>query len=255
MDPLTIAALTAVIGGAGLQYKAQTDAANARNREIAQSLMNQRKLQVEAEKKALDTAQTFNTPDRMKEQAALEQTIEQGLMQPVSDSQAIRAQQTTTQGNVSNEYQTAKAASDAAVLKDAHMLARLMSKTTGANRLRMNEGLRMMDASMDIDRLGSFSRGQNAADQVAIEVAGRPDAGMQLAGGVLQGLGTVGLMGGFGGKAASAPAKAAGGLSPTGLAVGAAPLPAAAKAAGGLSPMGLAVGSGALLAPSLLRKW
>lgn len=254
MDPLTIAALTAVIGGAGLQYKAQTDAANARNREIAQSLMNQRKLQVEAEKKALDTAQTFNTPDRMKEQAALEQTIEQGLMQPVSDSQAIRAQQTTTQGNVSNEYQTAKAASDAAVLKDAHMLARLMSKTTGANRLRMNEGLRMMDASMDIDRLGSFSRGQNAADQVAIEVAGRPDAGMQLAGGVLQGLGTVGLMGGFGGKAASAD-----GLPPLDLAVGsgahAAPLPAAAKAAGGLSPMGLAVGSGALLAPSLLRKW
>lgn len=250
MDPLTIAALTAVIGGAGLQYKAQTDAANARNREIAQSLMNQRKLQVEAEKKALDTAQTFNTPDRMKEQAALEQTIEQGLMQPVSDSQAIRAQQTTTQGNVSNEYQTAKAASDAAVLKDAHMLARLMSKTTGANRLRMNEGLRMMDASMDIDRLGSFSRGQNAADQVAIEVAGRPDAGMQLAGGVLQGLGTVGLMGGFGGKAASAPAS-------NSVAIGtqAAPLPAAAKAAGGLSPMGLAVGSGALLVPSLLRKW
>ena len=203
MEPLTMAALASVIGGAGLQYKAQTDAANARNREIAQSLMNQRKLQVEAEKKALDTAQTFNTPDRMKEQAALEQTIEQGLMQPVSDSQAIRAQQTTTQGNVSNEYQTAKAASDAAVLKDAHMLARLMSKTTGANRLRMNEGLRMMDASMDIDRLGSFSRGQNAADQVAIEVAGRPDAGMQLAGGVLQGLGTVGLMGGFGGKTAN----------------------------------------------------
>ena len=250
MDPLTIAALTAVIGGAGLQYKAQTDAANARNREIAQSLMNQRKLQVEAEKKALDTAQTFNTPDRMKEQAALEQTIEQGLMQPVSDSQAIRAQQTTTQGNVSNEYQTAKAASDAAVLKDAHMLARLMSKTTGANRLRMNEGLRMMDASMDIDRLGSFSRGQHAADQVAIEVAGRPDAGMQLAGGVMQGLGMVGLMGGFGGKAPPAPA-------PNSVAIGtqAAPLPAAAKAAGGLSPMGLAVGSGALLAPSLLRKW
>lgn len=250
MDPLTIAALTAVIGGAGLQYKAQTDAANARNREVAQSLMNQRKLQVEAEKKALDTAQTFNTPDRMKEQAALEQTIEQGLMQPVSDSQAIRAQQTTTQGNVSNEYQTAKAASDAAVLKDAHMLARLMSKTTGANRLRMNEGLRMMDASMDIDRLGSFSRGQHAADQVAIEVAGRPDAGMQLAGGVLQGLGTVGLMGGFGGKAASAPA-------PNSVAIGtqAVPLPAAAQAAGGLSPMGLAVGSGALVAPYLLRKW
>lgn len=246
MDPLTIAALTAVIGGAGLQYKAQTDAANARNREVAQSLMNQRKLQIEAEKKAMDTAQTFNTPDRMKEQAALEQTIEQGLMQPVSDSQAIRAQQTTTQGNVSNEYQTAKAASDAAVLKDAHMLARLMSKTTGANRLRMNEGLRMMDASMDIDRLGSFSRGQHAADQVAIEVAGRPDAGMQLAGGVLQGLGTVGLMGGFGGKEA-----------PNSVAIGtqAVPLPAAAQAAGGLSPMGLAVGSGALVAPYSLRKW
>ena len=246
MDPLTIAALTAVIGGAGLQYKAQTDAANARNREIAQSLMNQRKLQVEAEKKALDTAQTFNTPDRMKEQAALEQTIEQGLMQPVSDSQAIRAQQTTTQGNVSNEYQTAKAASDAAVLKDAHMLARLMSKTTGANRLRMNEGLRMMDASMDIDRLGSFSRGQHAADQVAIEVAGRPDAGMQLAGGVLQGLGTVGLMGGF--DAAPAPNSVAIGTQ-------AAPLPAAAKAGGGLSRMGLAVGSGGLLGPSFLGKW
>lgn len=203
MDPLTIAALAAVIGGAGLQYKAQIDAANARNREIQQSLMNQRRLQLQAEQKALETAQTFNTPDRMKDQAALEQTIEQGLMQPVSDSQAIRAQQTTTQGNVSDDYQMAKAASDAAVLKDAHMLAKLMSKTTGANRLRMNEGLRMMDASMDIDRLANFSRGQGEADKIAIEVAGRPDAGMQLAGGLLQGVGSVGLMGGFGGKTAN----------------------------------------------------
>ena len=75
---------------------------------------------------------------------------------------------------------------------------------------------------------------------------------MQLAGGMLQGLGTVGLMGGFGGKAASAQATNSAAIGAQ--AAAAKTEAAAATAAGGLSPMGLAVGSGALVAPYLLRK-
>lgn len=203
MDPFSIAALIAMVVGAGVQYQTQQDAIGERNRQIQQSMQNQRNLQMQAEKKAIDTAQTFEAPERAQQQSEIEQQIEQSLMDPVSESQAIRAKQSTTQGDVSSDYTMAKAASDAAVMKDAHTLAKLMSKTTGANRLRMNEGLRMMDASMDIDRFGSFSRGQSGADQIAIGASGVPDAGMMAIGGALQGIGSMGASGGFGGTTAA----------------------------------------------------
>ncbi len=195
MDPITIASLVAMVAGAYMQNQAAVEAQDRQNAAIREGLKRQSQLQQEAEKKALDTAQTYNTADRTAEQTQLADEITQNLMTPVSESQAIRAQQTTTQGNVSDDYSTAKAASDMASLKSAEQLARLLGKSTSANRLRMNEGIRLMDAGQAIDQLGSFSRGNQAADQIAIQVAGRPDADMQFAGSVLQGVGSAGLMG------------------------------------------------------------
>lgn len=196
MDPITIASLVAMVAGAYAQHQAAVDASDRQNAAIREGLKRQSELQQQAEKKALDTAQTYNTADRSTEQTQLSDQITQELLTPVSESQAIRAQQQTTQGNVSDDYNTAKAASDVASIKSTEKLARLLGKSTSANRLRMNEGIRLMDAGQAIDQLGSFSRGNQAADQIAIQVAGRPDADMQFAGSVLQGLGTAGLMGG-----------------------------------------------------------
>ncbi len=107
MDPLTIAALVAMVAGAGVQYKASTDAQERQQREIAASLEAQRELQMQAEQKAMGAAKEFETPKRAAEQQQLATDIEQSLITPVSESQAIRAEQSTTQGDVSDDYKTA----------------------------------------------------------------------------------------------------------------------------------------------------
>ena len=194
MDHISIMALIAAVAGAGLQYKASEDAQKRQREEIARSLEAQRGYQMEAEKKAMDTAAGFETPKREAEQTQLAQEIETALLQPVSESQAIRATQQATQGDVSGDYQAAKAASDLETVKQAEQLARLLGKTTSASRLRMNEGIRMMDAGQAIDQIGGFSRGRAGADNIAIQQAGQVDPGKVLLGSLLQTAGMAGLM-------------------------------------------------------------
>jgi hypothetical protein len=195
MIPLPLL-IGAMVGGAALQHKAGTDAQKRQQREIETSLENQRRLQMQAEKKAMDTAAKFETPKRKEEQQQIEQDITESLIQPVSESQAIRATEQTTQGNVSNDYTAAKATSELETMRQAQELARLLGKTTSAGRLRMNEGIRLMDAGQDIDRLGSFARGQNAADQIAINQSGQVDPNKVFMGQLLSAAGSAGMMAG-----------------------------------------------------------
>lgn len=194
MTGLEIAALAAMVAGAGMQYKASTDAQRRQREEISRSLAAQRELQMQAEKKALEAAAPFDPEKRMVEQDRIAADIEQSLIAPVSESQAIRAQQTATQGDTSADYQTAKAASDLQTMKQAEQLARLLGKTTSASRLRLGEGIRLMDAGQAVDQLGSFSRGQANADEVAIRQAGLLDPGLVFGGQLLQAAGSAGLM-------------------------------------------------------------
>lgn len=201
MTGLEIAAIVALIAGAAVQYQANVEAQDRQQSQIRRSLEAQDKLQREAESKAMATASKFSPKDRMAEQAQIEAQITEGLITPVSESQAIRAEQQTTQGNVSGDYTTAKAASDATALKNADALARLLGKTTSANRLRMNEGVRLMDTGMAIDQLNNFSKGQQGADSIAIQQAGLVDPGKVFAGQLLSAAGSAGLMYGGGGAA------------------------------------------------------
>jgi len=193
MIPL-IPALIATIAGAAIQNRAARDAQQRMESATQRSLENQRRLQMQAERRALDTAATYETPKRQAEQAQIAEQITQELIAPVSESQSIRQGQQATQGNVSEDYLTAKAASDLNTLRQAEQLARLLGKTSSAGRLRMNEGIRLMDAGMDIDRLANFSRGQERADDIALRQAGMLDPVQSFGGGLLQGLGMVGLM-------------------------------------------------------------
>lgn len=192
-----IAAVVAA-AGAAVQYQETQDANDRQQSTIRNSLDAQERLQKEAEKKALDTADKFKPQDRLKEQAALEENITKDLTAPVSESQQIRAQQQTTQGDVSNDYSTAKAKSDLNTMKSAEALARLLGKTTSANRLRMNEGIRLLDAGQDQDTLANLSRGQQRADGIRIQQAGVTDPGAMFAGSLMQSLGTAYLGSGLG---------------------------------------------------------
>ena len=140
------------------------------------------------------------------------------MIQPVAESQGLRNEAATVQGNVSQDYTTAKARSELETTRQAENLARLLGKSSSANRLRLHEGVRLMDAGMDVDRLASFSRGQQGADQIAIEQAGSPNSGQMFLGSVLQGLGSAGMM--SGGGAAAAGNAASSGASGQGLRMG-----------------------------------
>lgn len=193
MDPLTIAGLVASIGGAALQYDAQREANQRMQAETRRALENQRRLQMQAEQKAMDTAKKFETPKRAEQQQQIADQITETLMQPVSESQAIRAEQQTTQGDVSGDYLRAKAASDLETVKSAQTLARLLGKTTSASRLRMGEGIRMMDTGIAIDQLNNFSRGQDKVDDFAIEQASKLDPTKVFLGTTLRGVGSVAM--------------------------------------------------------------
>lgn len=208
MDPITIAALIAMVAGSAMQYKATTDASKRQTRETQLALARQDELQKQAEQKAMGQAKEFTTDDRAKAQDAITEDLTREFMAPVQSAQQINAAQSTTQGDVSGDYTAAKARSNVATLKNAEGLARLLGKTTGASRLRGNEAIRMADTAAGIDRLSSFSRGQAGADQLAIQAAGRPNAELQLAGGLLSALGGAGMAGAFNG-AGNAPSGAA----------------------------------------------
>jgi hypothetical protein len=204
MGALEIAALVAMLAGSAIQYKAGTDAQDRQKAEVQRSLEAQRVLQQQAESKALGAASKFATPDRVAEQNQIADQITQELIAPVSESQNIRAGQQTTQGAVSGDYKSAKAASDLNTVKAAEQLARMMGKTASSGRLRMNEGIRLMDTGQQIGTLGNFSAGQRGVDNTAITQAGLIDPGMQFAGSALQGIGTAGMMGGAGKAAVGA---------------------------------------------------
>lgn len=196
MDPISIAALVAMLGGTAMQAKASSDAAKRQAEQTRTSLARQAEFQKAAEQKAMDTATEFSTDQRATNQAQLEQGLTQEFMKPVESAQQINAAQSTTQGNVSNDYVASKAGRELETMKSAAALARILGKTTSAGRLRTNEAIKLAGTASDIDRLGSFSRGQAAADEIGIRAAGRPNAGMMLGGQLLQGAGMVGLSGG-----------------------------------------------------------
>lgn len=194
MTGLEIAALVAMFAGAAQQYQASQEAQARQQQAIANGLNAQEELQKRAETTALNAASKFDQSKRMQNQAQIESQITDSLMAPVSESQQIRSENAGVQGDVSKDYNAAKAAADLNTLKTAESMARLLGKTTSSNRLRMNEGVDLMDAGQSIDQLNSFSRGQQAASNIAVQQAGLLDPTKVFIGNILQTAGAAGMM-------------------------------------------------------------
>lgn len=207
----TIAALVAMAASAAMTYKNNVDAAKRATEQTQRALERQTELQRQAEGKAMDQAKEFNTDDRASDQQAIEAQLTEEFAKPAEAAQTINAKGATTQGDVSSDYLTTKATSDANQMKMARTLAGLLGKTTGANRLRQNEAIDMANTAANIDRLGSFSKGQAGADEIAIQNAARPNAEMGLAASLIGTAGSAGLAY-SGAQAAAAKAASVGGL-------------------------------------------
>lgn len=206
MTGLEIAALVAMIAGTGLQYKANTDAQKRRTQETLASMARQDDLNRKAEKTAIDASQEYQSDKRTVAQDQIAEQLTEGYIAPVKSANEINASQTTTQGAVSNDYTTAKAKSEVELMKNAEALARLFGKVGSANNLRQNEAIRMGDTAATVGKFGNFAQGQAGADRIAIDNAGTPSAGMQLAGGLLSAAGAYGLASGAGAAAKGATA-------------------------------------------------
>lgn len=194
MDPIDIASLFSMLAGTATQYKASTDAQSRQRAAIEQSLQRQAEFSKRATQRAVETAQKFDPNQRLATQDQIQMQIQNNLEQPVLESQVARADGQQVVGNVSKDYNAAKATSDLNQLKATSDLARLLSKSTSAARLRQGEAISMMDAGQDIDRINNFAGGQRAADNVAVQQAGLLDPNLVLMGQVLQAGGQAGLM-------------------------------------------------------------
>lgn len=254
MEPITIAALVAMAASAYMQKQATDEAQQRANSEIQRSLENQRMLQTEAENRAMDSAKKFAPDERIASQSKIQSDINTELIAPVEQSHAIASNKSGTTGNVSGDYNRAKTESDLNVLKSSRDLAKIMSKISAGNRLRMNEGVNLMDTGRDIDMLNNFSKGQQGADNVAIQKAGQINANKVFAGQLLGALGSAGMIHGATSAAAAGKAGSTGasgfGLKTSGSGIG---LNAARTGGWGLSSASPAATSGLGLGSSSLN--
>jgi len=156
---LPIVAIAAMVAGTAMQQQAQAAAVSRQQRAMRASLMRQQSLQREAEQAAMKKAQEFAPDDRQNERIKIEQQITDNLTDAAASARPMQ-EAPSVQGNVSSEYLTGRAQSQAEQAKSARALAALFGKTMSANRLRQNEILGLADTGAYIDRLRNFSSGQ-----------------------------------------------------------------------------------------------
>jgi hypothetical protein len=194
IDDLAIAGLIASLAGTAISYNSQQQAAKRAQSESLAAMRRQQQYQRQAEQTALDRAQDYKTDDRLEEQHALQNEMEQSYLAPTLSAQSINANAATTQGDVSGDYQAAKARSDANVENLAKTFANLMARSNAAKQLRLNEGYRNADAASTIGRLQNFSQGQDAVDRMRIADAANSGATGQFLGDLVGTLGSAGML-------------------------------------------------------------
>ncbi len=200
LDDLAIAGLIASIAGAGISYQSSANAAQKAQEASVNAMLRQQALQRQAEQTAIDTAQGYRPENRQEQQQAIQNRLEQEYAAPALDAQTINARAATTQGDVSGDYQAAKAASDANIESLAQNFSRMLARTGAANQLRQHEAYGMADAASRIGLLQNFSQGQDKVDRMAIQDAANSGSTGNFLGNVLTSLGTAGMM--YGGNAA-----------------------------------------------------
>ncbi|EEO27783.1 hypothetical protein [Oxalobacter paraformigenes] len=173
-------AIAAMVASAALQQINNSVTSSRQNRIAQEAMKRQRDYQRQAEKIALDNANDYQQDTRADNQEKIADELTENYYKPVEAAQTVNALNATTQGNVSQDYQQAKSASDAFQQKTAHELARLLGRQNSAYRLRQNEAIKMAGNANEIARINNFARGRYDVDKYAIEAAGRPDPLLQL---------------------------------------------------------------------------
>lgn len=227
VDDLVIAGIVALVAGAAANQYGQARQASKAQGQADQLLMQQRKQGEDINDEILKAADQYRDQARQDRTAEIAGELATRYEQPVLASQSGRSEGQAVEGNVSDDYKSAKARRDAQSLQDVRDLASLMGRVNSASRLRMNEGFDLAKAQQRIAQMNKFNNMDNTLGLMQVQATANGRNGWNNLGDGLQILGTAlatyGAAGAAAGGAAAGSSAAAGGSSAgTGLTTAAA---------------------------------
>lgn len=199
MDPVVIGGIIATIVGAAMQQYATYNANKA-----AQKRLNEAMYQLDDDGKkitdAIDEAsQGFDASKRYAQQQEIAENVANDIKADVAESQALRNESQAVQGNVSNDYLTAREAANDKTMATSNAFADLVGKIRSAAQLRQNENIGMMKTGQKVDQLARNARGNWQVGQVRVNDALHSKDDLKAAGAIIQAIGSVATMAGGGG--------------------------------------------------------
>lgn len=207
MTGLEIGAIIAAIVGAAMQTSASYTA-NKRAQAALQDAMWQ--LNEDGKKineKIVEGAGEFEHDKRAVQQQDIAKQVSDEIKSNVAESQTMRDESQTVQGNVSDDYTQARSASQALTADKASAFADLVGKIRSAAQLRQNEGFGLMKTGQEVDKLARNARGNWQVGQARVDDAAHSRDGLKAAGQLVSALGSIMGMGAMG-QAMSAGASA-----------------------------------------------
>lgn len=210
---LEIAAMAAMVGGAGMQMSAQNKAAKKANAAVLEGMRRQQKVLDDKRSLTLKNLEQYDPATRQAAQEAAATEAEQSLVGELIKAQDSGVTIPGTTGNVSNEYKTNLARAVTGEMDRASTLARLMSKFRAPTDMRFKENLNNANFATQQGGLDSTARSFAATDDALVQLAAQPDSRMMTLGSLLSAVGGAASMG-----AALKSAAAGGATSGAGIA-------------------------------------
>lgn len=211
MGTEVIVGLIMAIVGAATQMYASNQANKKAQARMNEGYMQLRESQDKINEQIAKATGEYETSKREATQAEEADRIASDIKADVAESQAIRDQQQTTAGNVSSDYEKARADAQQKTADEVNAFADLLGRIRSAGMLRMKEGWGTARIGQEISRLGRDAQGnmtvaQDEANQALHSYDGLANFGKLLgaAGTVISlGAGAAGSGAGTAGAAAS----------------------------------------------------
>ena len=151
-----------------------------------------------------DAAQEFDNSKRQNQQQEIAQKVSDEIKGNVAESQALRNESQAVQGNVSNDYLTAREAANDKTMAASNAFADLVGKIRSAAQLRQNEGIGLMKTGQLVDQFARDARGNWQVGQARVNDAMHSKDALKSAGQIVSALGAAMSLGSLAGAGSAA---------------------------------------------------
>lgn len=146
----------------------------------------------------MNTIGDYQTENRKLSQGAQEEQAYKRIVEPVNESQINRANEQGTTGNVSTEYEQAKANADAKSLADLIADAQRKAAVVSSQRLRQEEAYKLGDVASAINQRTRNNNANMKIAQLEAQNTANKSNGLQLGGQIASLLGSAMMLYGAG---------------------------------------------------------